>query len=119
MKKGFTLIELLALIAILAILVILVVPKVLKLFEEAKKNTFKIEIQNIMKAAQQSYASQLLKGSVTETIITFVDGEEIKTGNIPFNLSGRKIQNGTIEIAKDGKIALAIANEKYCIKKTY
>ena len=38
-KKGFTLVELLAVIAILALLVIIALPNVLKMFNQAKKDT--------------------------------------------------------------------------------
>ncbi len=56
-KKGFTLVELLAVIAILAILVIIALPNVLKLFREAKVNTFTREVQNIMRSAESKYVS--------------------------------------------------------------
>ena len=50
-KSGFTLVELLAVIAILAILVIIALPNVLKLYNNAKKNTFLIEAKTIYKEA--------------------------------------------------------------------
>ena len=56
-KKGFTLVELLAVIAILAILVIIALPNVLKMFREAKVNTFTREVQNIMRSAESKYVS--------------------------------------------------------------
>ncbi len=56
-KKGFTLVELLAVIAILAILVIIALPNVLKMFREAKVNTFTSEVQNIMRSAESKYVS--------------------------------------------------------------
>ncbi len=117
-KQGFTLIELLAVIAILSILVILAVPKVLQLFEDAKKNAFKVEAQNIVKAAEQGYATKLFKGNIEETTYTYVDGIETKTGNISLNISGKKIQNGEIIITIDGKISLTINNGKYCAIKS-
>ena len=46
-KKGFTLIELLAVIAILGILVVLSLPKVLKVYNDTKKDSFDIETKNI------------------------------------------------------------------------
>ncbi len=57
MKKGFTLVELLAVIAILAILVIIALPNVLGMFQNAKKNTFTTELQNIYKSATTQYVS--------------------------------------------------------------
>ena len=48
-NKGFTLVELLAVIAILALLVIIALPNVLKMFNQAKKDTFLTEAKNIYK----------------------------------------------------------------------
>ncbi len=56
-KNAFTLVELLAVIAILAILVIIALPNVLKMFRDAKVNTFTSEVQNIMKSAESKYIS--------------------------------------------------------------
>ena len=50
MKKGFTLVELLAVIAILAILVIIALPNVMKMFRDAKKNSFTTEIKEVFKS---------------------------------------------------------------------
>lgn len=113
-KNGFTLIELLAVIAILAILVIFALPTVLKLYKDAMKNSFEIETENILKAAEQGYAVSVLKGNVSDTNYTYIDGEEEKTGNILLKLTGRKIQNGEINITKTGNISFAISDGKYC-----
>ncbi len=56
-RKGFTLVELLAVIAILAILVIIALPNVLKMFRDAKVNTFTREVQNIIRSAEDKYVS--------------------------------------------------------------
>ncbi len=56
-KNAFTLVELLAVIAILAILVIIALPNVLKMFREAKINTFTREVQNIIRSAESKYVS--------------------------------------------------------------
>lgn len=118
-KKGFTLIELLAVIAILAILVVFSIPKVLKLFNDAKQNSLKIEAQSIMKAAEQGYATSLLNGTIEETTYIFNDGEEEKTGNIDLNITGKKIQYGQILITKTGDIGIALYKDGYCVIKNY
>ena len=65
-KKGFTLVELLSVIAILAILVIIALPNVLKLFRNAKQNTFVTEVQNLVRSAEDKYlTSSMLNGSNT------------------------------------------------------
>ena len=62
-KKGFTLVELLAVIAILAILVIIALPNVLSMFTDAKKSTFKTEVQTIFKQAQTDFINDSINNS--------------------------------------------------------
>ncbi len=66
-KKGFTLVELLAVIVILAVLVLLAVPSVLKMMDGAKANAFKIEAENIGKAAKAAYADDLLNSTTVRS----------------------------------------------------
>ena len=54
-RKGFTLVELLAVIAILAILVIIALPNVMGMFNNAKENSFKTEVKEVYKVAQQTW----------------------------------------------------------------
>ncbi|NLC48261.1 MAG: prepilin-type N-terminal cleavage/methylation domain-containing protein [Tenericutes bacterium] len=54
-KDGFTLVELLAVIAILAILIIIALPNILRMFNNAKKNSFVTEARSIFKTAEQNY----------------------------------------------------------------
>ena len=76
-KQGFTLIELLAVIVILAILILLAMPSVLKIMENAKKNTFEIEKQSYLKAAQTQY----LEKATTENITGVLHFQNGKNGN--------------------------------------
>ncbi len=48
-KKGFTLVELLAVIAILALLVIIVLPNVLRMYRNARKDSFVTEAKTLFK----------------------------------------------------------------------
>ncbi len=63
-KKGFTLVELLAVIAILAILVIMALPAVLKMFTQARIDTFNNELNTIIRTTRQQY---LLSGGQAAT----------------------------------------------------
>ncbi len=63
MKKGFTLVELLAVIAILAILVIIALPNVMGMFNTAKENSFKTEIKEIYKTAEQTWINDAMFNS--------------------------------------------------------
>ena len=56
-KNAFTLVELLAVIAILAILIIIALPNILRMFNNAKKNSFVTEARSIFKTAEQNYIS--------------------------------------------------------------
>ena len=61
-KKGFTLVELLAVIAILAILMLLIMPNVIKMFNQGKEDAFKVQVGNIVKAAQMQKQSDSFEG---------------------------------------------------------
>ena len=63
-KKGFTLVELLAVIAILAILVIMALPAVLRMFNNARKDSFTNEVNTVIRTARQQY---LLSGGTQTT----------------------------------------------------
>lgn len=83
-KKGFTLIELLSVIAILAILVILTMPKIIELFNDARKNSFLTEVKTVYNETTSKYLIESLKGnkltqisSDDETSLN-LDGEKIK-----------------------------------------
>ena len=58
-KKGFTLVELLAVIAILAILMLLIMPNILKSYNKGRKESFKVQIQSIVKAAETQKQSDM------------------------------------------------------------
>ena len=63
-KKGFTLVELLAVIAILAILVIMALPAVLRMFNNARRDSFTNEVNTVIRTARQQY---LLSGGTDTT----------------------------------------------------
>ena len=87
-NKGFTLVELLAVIAILAILVIIALPNVLKMFNDAKKNSFLTEAKTVYSEAGKKY--------ISDSITSPGNNEHIycksKTDSLnPLSLSGRGI----------------------------
>lgn len=73
-NKGFTLIELLAVIVILAILVLIALPKVLQMVENARRDTFKIEVQKMLGQMETVSADKMLNGGFT-TINQDIDGK--------------------------------------------
>ena len=83
-KKGFTLVELLAVIAILAILVIIALPNVLKMFNDAKKNSFLTEAKTIYSEVSKKYISESMK----ENKLTYISSED----DTKLEMSGRDLQ---------------------------
>lgn len=104
-KKGFTLVELLAVIAILAILVIIALPNVMGMFRTAKMNSFKTEIKDIYKAAEQQW---MLDSMETTGEMTYGRVAKAPCGNgnkgQGLDLSGRTELDYMITINKGGKI---------------
>ena len=83
-KKGFTLVELLAVIAILAILVIIALPNVLKMFNDAKKNSFLTEAKTLYSEVSKKYISESMKGNK----LTYVSSED----DTKLEMTGRDLQ---------------------------
>ena len=104
-NKGFTLVELLAVIAILAILVIIALPNVLKMFNDAKKNTFLIEIKTVYSEASRKYISESKKGNR----LTYVSSED----NTKLNMTGRNLQY-CILLDTDGSVkSMKVSNGEW------
>ena len=83
-KKGFTLVELLAVIAILAILVIIALPNVLKMFNDAKKNSFLTETKIVYSEVSRKYISESKKGNK----LTYISSED----DTKLKMTGRDLQ---------------------------
>ena len=62
-RKGFTLVELLAVIAILAIIVIFATPKVIQLFNNARRSAFDTEIRTLYKQAKSDFMATSITDS--------------------------------------------------------
>ena len=114
-NKGFTLVELLAVIAILAILVIIALPNVLKMFNDAKKNSFLTEAKTVYSEAGKKY--------ISDSITSPGNNEHIycksKTDSLnPLNLSGRGI-NYYIKTDSNGNVNTIVVwdDTRYIAKK--
>ncbi len=98
-KRGFTLVELLAVIAILAILVIIALPNVMGMFNTAKENSFKTEIKEIYKTAQQTWIQDSMFGNTEKTY------SRCKSGcSNSLDLTGRTELEYFIKINQSGKV---------------
>ena len=114
-NKGFTLVELLAVIAILAILVIIALPNVLKMFNDAKKNSFLTEAKTVYGEAGKKY--------ISDSITSPSNNEHIycksKTDSLnPLSLSGRGI-NYYIKTDSNGNVNTIVVwdDTRYIAKK--
>ena len=83
-KKGFTLVELLAVIAILAILVIIALPNVLKMYNNAKKNSFLTEAKTVYSEVSKKYISESMKGNK----LTYISSED----DTKLNMTGKSLK---------------------------
>ena len=105
-KNGFTLVELLAVIAILAILVIIALPNVLKMFNQAKKDTFLTESKNIYKEISKKYITETMRGNKINNISNNNNKLDLESNNLKYN----------IKLNDDGSIKnFEVSNGTYCI----
>ena len=105
-RKGFTLVELLAVIAILAILVIIALPNVMGLFNTAKENSFKTEVKEIFKAAQNEWMQDSMYQTGEQTYSRCDNG-----CSNPLDLSGRSDFDYCIKFNKNGDVITFYASD--------
>ena len=105
-NKGFTLVELLAVIAILALLVIIALPNVLKMFNQAKKDTFLTEAKTIYKEISKKYISEAMKGNKISIISNDNNKLELESNDLKYK----------VKLKNDGSIKkFEVSNGNYCI----
>ncbi len=108
-KKGFTLVELLAVIAILAILVIIALPNVLKMYNNAKKNAFLVEVKSLSKDVNNKYIQSITNDKKIRTVSNRKNS---------LDLSGRELQY-YFKLDSDGKLlSIYVSDGTYCVSST-
>jgi len=92
---GFTLLELLAVIVILAIISMIAIPNIIDIVNNAKKNTVKASVYNIISAAELAYNEQLITNEPLVTLYEFIDGNfsDGKTLSIKLDMTETGIIN--------------------------
>ncbi len=124
-KKGFTLVELLAVIAILAILVIMALPAVLRMFSDARKNSFENEVKTVFNNAQERFVMDSI--SMTNGSYKWYadDGTDGATGADASHAKKLDIQNGSgtfkycVIIKNNGDIvSIKVSNGTYSYSGT-
>ena len=114
-NKGFTLVELLAVIAILAILVIIALPNVMSMFNQAKENSFKTEIKEIYKVAQQTWISDSMFDTKEKAYARTSSGCANQ-----LDLTGRQELEYFIKISKNGFVRTTLKiRRNYSIFRKY
>ena len=111
-KNGFTLIELLAVIVILAIIALIAVPVIMNIINKANKSAFKDSAYGVISAGELYYAERQLEPNGMTDDVTFNLPDETKA----LQLKG-EVPTGTILITKEGKVAIAVYNNRYCVTK--
>ena len=108
-NRGFTLVELLAVISILAILAIITLPNMIKMFNEAKKNSFTTEVKTIYREAEKQWISDSMfaTDAIEYSRCQDCSGNSLK-------LSGRTEVDYYIKLTKAGKVV-----EYYVTDGTY
>ena len=110
-KKGFTLVELLAVIAILAILVIIALPNVIKLYNNAKKNSFLTEAKTIYKEAANKYITESMKGNK----VSYINSNNKYTSSLDLN-SDKDLQY-CINLDNSGNVInMSVLNNEYYLE---
>ena len=104
-------IELLAVIVILAIIALIAVPVIMNIIDKANKSAFKDSAYGIINAGELYFAERQLEpnGMLQDEVFDLSNMTEMELkGEIP---------EGKILITKEGKVALAVKNNRYCITK--
>ena len=108
-NKGFTLVELLAVIAILAVLMLLIMPNILKMFNKGKESAFKVQIESLIKTAEERAQSDVLSGKIYE----FYCENDICPKEISLQSSETDLKY-LVEISNNKVARLAVENKDYC-----
>ena len=115
-KKGFTLVELLAVIAILAILMLLIMPNVLNMFNTGRKDAFKVQVNSIVKAAEEQRQSDVFNSSVTY-MYCYGTGTDC-TPNMSLNTSEGDVKYMVVFDSYNKVTGVALSNSNYCYIKS-
>ena len=117
-KKGFTLIELLAVIVILAIIALIVAPKISKIIDNTKKETFKESVLGMIRSGEYYIAGHVLETNGQEITypITFTcDGTSCSSSDKSLEFKGKVPVSGSIIVeSRKDVIAEYITDGKYC-----
>lgn len=116
--KGFTLIELLAVIVILAIVLLISVPLISNVISEARKKSFELSSNAIVRAVDFDYNLSLGEGDTEEVEFNFTNG--VLSSSLPnrdIKINGKTPEFGKIKVTTDGQKLIALHDGEYCAYK--
>ncbi len=113
-KRGFTLVELLAVIAILAILVIIALPAVLRMFNQARVDTFVNEARTLFRTAESQYMADSMNNNVPDEYSYPCLGATCKE----LEMSGRQFSSYEIIFTNGVVTTFYIENDDFYIDAT-
>ena len=111
-KRGFTLIELLAVLVVLAVILAISVPRVLDAKDEAKKNAFKNDVDELQGIAQLEYnnTKEARYYNFKDGVQTNENGED---GKLEFK--GDNPGDGYLKIYPNGDIEYELTNKDHTL----
>jgi prepilin-type N-terminal cleavage/methylation domain-containing protein len=115
-KKGFTLIELIVVLAVLAIIMAIAVPRFVGVQEEAKVESDRATLANIVKISEfYLVKGEMVEGEYTGTDLTAVIGEDFPNG-VEFQSEGNEgavLEDVTVNITDTGMVSASIGDITY------
>ena len=118
-KKGFTLVELLAVIAILAILVIMALPAVLRMYRQARVNTFENEVKEVYRTAQAKFLSDSILLNAGENVV-YTNETGCPLGTKTLDMTGNSKFKYYVDIDASGRVReIKATNGTYSYWATY
>ena len=113
--NGFTLIELLAVIIVLSIIALIAIPSVNNIVKNAKKDSFKQTVQNVIDSANNYISTKLIKGDVTFPVEFTCDGSVCRSGEDILEMEGSAPKKGSIVVENIGNIyAVNLYDGTFC-----
>ena len=116
-KKGFTLVELLAVIAILAILMLLIMPNVLNMFQNGRKEAFKVQVGSIIKVAQTQKQSDAFSGKNTTGYCDKISSSQC-TSDMKLDVTDSDVKYAVVFNNSGVVTSIAVEDSNYCYVNT-
>jgi prepilin-type N-terminal cleavage/methylation domain-containing protein len=115
-KNAFTLIELLAVIIIIGLLSVLIIPKVSNTLNNSKEKVNKASANALIRTADNYYLEKKMIGGFEGCTYDFSQNKNTCDG---IEFSGKKPENGIINIDTEGNVSMSIKYDDNCFIKNY